>query len=98
MTISRRPQAPEPLEEAGGTRPYMPSLCTKSKNPSTKCYGDRFIPDRSAMDMDLAYYLLTQPKKDNENTIMVSPTKEAYRKLLAEKIQDSCLQEQTTKT
>uniref|UniRef100_A0A0A8Z993 Cell division cycle protein 20 n=1 Tax=Arundo donax TaxID=35708 RepID=A0A0A8Z993_ARUDO len=79
-TISLRPPA---LEEAGGTRPYMPSLCTKSKNPSAKCYGDRFIPDRSTMDMDLAYYLLTEPKKDN---IMVSPSKEAYRRLLAEKL------------
>lgn len=64
----------------------MPSLCTNSKNPSTKCYGDRFIPDRSAMDMDMAYYLLTEPKKEKENTVMVSPAKEAYRRLLAEKL------------
>uniref|UniRef100_A0A0E0PDL0 CobW C-terminal domain-containing protein n=1 Tax=Oryza rufipogon TaxID=4529 RepID=A0A0E0PDL0_ORYRU len=47
--------------------------------------GDRFIPDRSAMDMDMAHYLLTEPRKDKENAA-ASPAKEAYRKLLAEKI------------
>uniref|UniRef100_A0A8R7QFA7 Anaphase-promoting complex subunit 4 WD40 domain-containing protein n=1 Tax=Triticum urartu TaxID=4572 RepID=A0A8R7QFA7_TRIUA len=79
-----RPSAP--LEVAGARTPYMPSLCTNSKNPSTKCYGDRFIPDRSAMDMDMAYYLLTEPKKGKENEAVVSPAKEAYRRLLAEKL------------
>ncbi|KAF0915230.1 hypothetical protein E2562_034597 [Oryza meyeriana var. granulata] len=64
----------------------MPSLCTKSKNPSAKCYGDRFIPDRSAMDMDMAYFLLTEPKKEKENTDMLSPAEEAYKRLLAEKL------------
>ncbi|KAL6600562.1 hypothetical protein ACP70R_045362 [Stipagrostis hirtigluma subsp. patula] len=82
--LSRLP--PPPLEEAGEGRTYMPSLSTSSRNPSAKCYGDRFIPDRSAMDMDMAYYLLTEPRKDEENTSMVSPSKEAYRRLLAEKL------------
>jgi cell division cycle protein 20 (cofactor of APC complex) len=50
--------------------------------------GDRFIPDRSAMDMDLAHYLLTETKKDKENAaaMAASPSKEAYRRLLAEKL------------
>ena len=50
--------------------------------------GDRFIPDRSAMDMDMAHYLLTETKKDKENAAAVaaSPAKEAYRRLLAEKL------------
>ncbi|CAN6243866.1 unnamed protein product [Urochloa humidicola] len=63
----------------------MPPLSSGSRNPSAKCYGDRFIPDRSAMDMDMAHYLLTEPKKDKENEV-VSPSKEAYRRLLAEKL------------
>ncbi|KAK3135900.1 hypothetical protein QOZ80_5BG0424940 [Eleusine coracana subsp. coracana] len=63
----------------------MPSLSTGSRNPSAKCYGDRFIPDRSAMDMDMAHYLLTESKKDKENAA-ASPSKEAYRRLLAEKL------------
>ncbi|WVZ97115.1 hypothetical protein U9M48_042672 [Paspalum notatum var. saurae] len=47
----------------------------------------RFIPERSAMDMDLAHYLLTEPRKEKENpTVAASPAKEAYRKLLAEKL------------
>ena len=50
--------------------------------------GDRFIPDRSAMDMDMAHYLLTEPRKDKENAagVAASPSKEAYRRLLAEKL------------
>lgn len=48
--------------------------------------GDRFIPDRSAMDMDVAYYLLTETRKEKENAAAASPSKEAYRKLLAENI------------
>jgi cell division cycle 20, cofactor of APC complex len=50
--------------------------------------GDRFIPDRSAMDMDMAHYLLTEPRKDKENAagVVASPSKEAYRRLLAEKL------------
>ncbi|KAF7090540.1 hypothetical protein CFC21_093272 [Triticum aestivum] len=76
-----------PLQEAG-SRPYMPPLSTTSRNPAAKCYGDRFIPDRSAMDMDMAHYLLTETKKDKENAaaIAASPSKEAYRRLLAEKL------------
>ncbi|BAF24562.2 Os09g0242300 [Oryza sativa Japonica Group] len=77
---------PVPLEVAGARGPYMPPLCIKSKNPSAKCYGDRFIPDRSAMDMDMAYFLLTEPKKEKENTDMLSPAEEAYKRLLAEKL------------
>ncbi|KXG27036.1 hypothetical protein SORBI_3006G202100 [Sorghum bicolor] len=65
----------------------MPPLSTGSRNPLAKCYGDRFIPERSAMDMDLAHYLLTEPRKGKENpTARVSPAKVAYRKQLAEKL------------
>jgi cell division cycle 20, cofactor of APC complex len=51
-------------------------------------HGDRFIPDRSAMDMDMAHYLLTAPRKDKENVagMVASPSKEAYRRLLARKL------------
>uniref|UniRef100_A0ACD5UV41 Uncharacterized protein n=1 Tax=Avena sativa TaxID=4498 RepID=A0ACD5UV41_AVESA len=84
---SRRcaPASRPPLREAG-SRPYMPSLCSASRNPAVKCYGDRFIPCRSAMDMDMAHYLLTEPRKDKKNAATPSPAKEAYRKLLAEKL------------
>lgn len=38
------------------------------------------------MDMDMAYFLLTEPKKEKENTDMLSPAEEAYKRLLAEKL------------
>jgi cell division cycle protein 20 (cofactor of APC complex) len=38
------------------------------------------------MDMDMAHYLLTEPRKNQENTEVVSPSKEAYRRLLREKL------------
>lgn len=64
----------------------MPSLCSASRSPAVKRYGDRFIPNRSAMDMDMAHYLLTEPRKDKKNAPSPSPGKEAYRKLLAERL------------
>lgn len=47
---------------------------------------DRFIPNRSAMDMDYARYMLTEGRKDKENPSVnfSSPSREAYRKQLAE--------------
>ncbi|WCJ27931.1 Cell division cycle 20.2 cofactor of APC complex [Euphorbia peplus] len=46
---------------------------------------DRFIPNRSAMDMDFAHYMLTEGNKGKEEENMVcSPSREAYRKKLAE--------------
>lgn len=47
-------------------------------------YGDRFIPNRSAMDLDMARYLLMDSKKEEENTGVASPSKSAYRKHLEE--------------
>ena len=46
--------------------------------------GDRFIPNRSSMDFDLARYLLLDARKQKENLEVVSPSREAYRKHLAE--------------
>ncbi|XP_059643099.1 cell division cycle 20.1, cofactor of APC complex-like isoform X2 [Cornus florida] len=43
---------------------------------------DRFIPNRSAMDFDFAHYMLNGGKV--ANTEQCSPSKQAYRKLLAE--------------
>ncbi|XP_057971705.1 cell division cycle 20.2, cofactor of APC complex-like [Malania oleifera] len=49
---------------------------------------DRFIPNRSAMDLDYARYMLTEGRKDigkeNPNPAASSPSREAYRKHLAE--------------
>ncbi|XP_010540408.1 PREDICTED: cell division cycle 20.1, cofactor of APC complex-like [Tarenaya hassleriana] len=50
---------------------------------------DRFIPNRSAMDFDYAHYMLTEGRKGKEQAASMaaavsSPSKEAYRKQLAE--------------
>ena len=47
---------------------------------------DRFIPNRSAMDFDYAHFALTEGRngKDQEETAVSSPSREAYRKQLAE--------------
>ncbi|CAA6659198.1 unnamed protein product [Spirodela intermedia] len=56
-----------PLEEVLGskllTRPHTSSRQCVSICIHSFC-GDRFIPDRSAMDFDMAYYLLTETKKE----------------------------------
>lgn len=75
--------------------PFACALCVEAvrRNASTGVnllvwQGDRFIPNRSAMDMDMAHYLLTEPRKDKKNAPSPSPSpgKEAYRKLLAERL------------
>ncbi|KAK9274972.1 hypothetical protein L1049_022229 [Liquidambar formosana] len=45
---------------------------------------DRFIPNRSAMDFDFAQYMLMGGKVEKENQAPCSPSREAYRKQLAE--------------
>ncbi|EOA16601.1 hypothetical protein CARUB_v10004774mg [Capsella rubella] len=52
---------------------------------SSKENLDRFIPNRSAMDFDYAHYALTEGRKGKDQAATVSsPSKEAYRKQLAE--------------
>lgn len=45
---------------------------------------DRFIPNRSAMDFEYAHYMLTEGMKGKENPVSSSPSRDAYRKQLAE--------------
>lgn len=45
---------------------------------------DRFIPNRAAMDFDYAHYMLTDARKGKENPAVNSPSRDAYRKKLAE--------------
>ncbi|KAJ4749718.1 hypothetical protein LUZ62_084123 [Rhynchospora pubera] len=50
---------------------------------SSNDYADRFIPNRAATNMDLAQGLLTIPRKE-DSTVGISPSREAYRKLLVD--------------
>ncbi|XP_027913765.1 cell division cycle 20.1, cofactor of APC complex-like [Vigna unguiculata] len=71
------------------------TLKTRSRYPlqeqfiqrkSSKENLDRFIPNRSAMDFDYAHYMLTEGNKGKENPVGSSPSREAYRKQLAESL------------
>ncbi|AQK73853.1 Cell division cycle 20.1 cofactor of APC complex [Zea mays] len=81
--LREEPRRCAPAAVAGGGLPPLHAIAELGI-PSAKCYGDRFIPHRSAMDMDMAHYLLTEPRKDKENAagMVASPSKEAYRRLL----------------
>ncbi|CAE6075155.1 unnamed protein product [Arabidopsis arenosa] len=75
-TSSRlNPQARCPLQ-----RNFLP------KNTSSKENPERFIPNRSAMDFDYAHFQLTEGRneKDEATKVRSSPSREAYRKQLAE--------------
>ncbi|KAJ3701778.1 hypothetical protein LUZ61_005483 [Rhynchospora tenuis] len=54
-----------------------------SSQPSSHDYADRFIPNRTATNMDLAQGLLTIPRKE-DSTVGLSASREAYRKLLVD--------------
>ncbi|WOK97852.1 cell division cycle 20.2, cofactor of APC complex-like [Canna indica] len=85
--IEKRPSASSrrrPLKDVP-SRSFLPSMRASSRNSSSWQYGDRFIPNRSAMDMDVANYLLTESRKEKDDGV-ASPSKEAYRKLLAENV------------
>lgn len=45
---------------------------------------DRFIPNRSAMDFDFAHFMLSGGKVVKESSETLTPSKEAYRKQLAD--------------
>ncbi|KAH7672233.1 Anaphase promoting complex Cdc20 Cdh1 and Ama1 subunits protein [Dioscorea alata] len=78
-----------PLQEVAVSKSYLPSMRSttsfvRGSSSRKNLNFDRFIPDRSAMDFDRAHSLLTESRKEKENAAASSPSKEAYRKHLAE--------------
>ncbi|XP_058103894.1 cell division cycle 20.2, cofactor of APC complex-like isoform X2 [Magnolia sinica] len=78
ISSSSKTQSRRPLQEHAIPRHQLP------RQNSDRYIADRFIPVRSAMDFDMAHYFLTESKKEKENAAAASPSKEAYRKHLAE--------------
>ncbi|KAL2540342.1 Cell division cycle 20.1 [Abeliophyllum distichum] len=80
--------------ETGSVNSSSLSNKTRSQSPlqeqllqrrSSRENLDRFIPNRSAMDFDYARYMLTEARNGKENPAAnSSPSREAYRKQLAE--------------
>ena len=62
------------------------STPTKRANANkTPTAGDRFIPQRSAMDFDVSNFQLTRGNANTENaSVNASPAKEEYKKELAQ--------------
>jgi cell division cycle protein 20 (cofactor of APC complex) len=57
----------------------------RGRTPSSRTQGDRFIPQRSAMDLDISHFELTRSNQNTENTdVNASPAKEEYKKELAQ--------------
>ncbi|CAN0921049.1 Fatty acid amide hydrolase [Linum grandiflorum] len=54
------------------------------RTSSSRDNYDRFIPNRSAMDMDYAHYMATVGWKEEQNPEPISASSEMYRRLLAE--------------
>ncbi|MQL91989.1 hypothetical protein Taro_024608 [Colocasia esculenta] len=72
-----------PLLEVSASR-FSHHQTFSRPSSSRQCGGDRFIPCRSAMDLDFAHAMLTETRKEKENAAAASPSREAYRKHLAE--------------
>mmetsp|Transcript_13142 Transcript_13142/g.42157 ORF Transcript_13142/g.42157 Transcript_13142/m.42157 type:complete len:482 (-) Transcript_13142:218-1663(-) len=55
----------------------------RGRTPVSRPHGDRFIPQRSAMDMDVSHFELTRAREEENATVNASPAKEEYKKALA---------------
>ncbi|KAL6132324.1 hypothetical protein ACLB2K_070695 [Fragaria x ananassa] len=78
---------------AGGSMSSSSTYNSNSRGPlqeqfiqrkSSRENLDRFIPNRSAMDMGYAQSMLTDSRKGKENPAVSSPSREAYQRKLAE--------------
>ncbi|RAL48810.1 hypothetical protein DM860_001130 [Cuscuta australis] len=72
---------------AGFRNPSMKMFRQYDLPPQTKRSHqnlDRFIPNRSAMDMDYAHFMVTEGCKVKQNPVARSPSSEAYQKHLVE--------------
>ena len=67
-----------------GTPNKRAAKTPNSKRSSGKYTGDRFIPNRSAMDINVSNFELTRDRENPENAdVNASPAKEEYKKELA---------------
>lgn len=55
----------------------------RGRTPSSRPHGDRFIPQRSAMDLDVSHFELTRSHQNENAGVNASPAKEEYKKELA---------------
>jgi cell division cycle protein 20 (cofactor of APC complex) len=70
----------------GATHPELPQCSTtpkRGRTPASRTQGDRFIPPRCAMDLDVSNFELTRSCQNENASVNASPAKEEYKKELA---------------
>ena len=55
----------------------------RGRTPASRNPGDRFIPQRSAMDLDVSHFEITRTSGNENAGVNASPAKEEYKKELA---------------
>ena len=84
----KRSPRPEVREEDVTPGKYGKRSAGKGKGSSPGLYGDRFIPQRSAMNLDISHFELTRGGGTSSNmenaNVNASPAKEEYKKELAQ--------------
>ena len=55
----------------------------RGRTPASRSQGDRFIPQRSAMDLDVSHFEITRTSGNENAGVNASPAKEEYKKELA---------------
>ncbi|XP_031489550.1 cell division cycle 20.2, cofactor of APC complex-like isoform X1 [Nymphaea colorata] len=83
-------EAQLPLSPANGRQRIPLQGRTLRRNAPSKTHYDRFIPNRAAMDFDVAQYLMVDSKKENTTRILTSSQK-AYM----ERLTEVCLKNRT---
>eukprot|EP00316_Scyphosphaera_apsteinii_P008357 CAMPEP_0119346228 /NCGR_PEP_ID=MMETSP1333-20130426/107897_1 /TAXON_ID=418940 /ORGANISM="Scyphosphaera apsteinii, Strain RCC1455" /LENGTH=477 /DNA_ID=CAMNT_0007358727 /DNA_START=60 /DNA_END=1493 /DNA_ORIENTATION=- len=75
-----------PLKRNTQAQPEVPPCSAtpkRGRTPPSRIQGDRFIPQRSAMDLDVSHFELTRCCTDENAGVNASPAKEEYKKELA---------------
>uniref|UniRef100_A0A6S9SZY3 CDC20/Fizzy WD40 domain-containing protein n=1 Tax=Chrysotila carterae TaxID=13221 RepID=A0A6S9SZY3_CHRCT len=75
-----------PLKRMGSLHSDAPpcnATPKRGRTPASRNQGDRFIPHRSAMDLDVSHFELTRSCQNENASVNASPAKEEYKKELA---------------
>ena len=75
------PPPSTPRRESRLATPSSP--ISKGSSSSSSLFSDRFIPHRSAMDLDISHFELTRANNLENTNVNASPAKEQYKKVLA---------------
>ena len=70
------PQKRSAAARLPSSAPGKEAAARRGRTPASRPHGDRFIPQRSAMDMDVSHFELTRAREEENNaTVNASPAK-----------------------